>query len=56
MPPKVKSQVEHVDGVHCILNIASRAVVIGTGLVANAERDSFKLKASGGSLQLWQNT
>ena len=46
MPPKTKSQVEHVDGVHCILNIASRMVVVGTGLVANTERDTFKLKAS----------
>ena len=47
MAPKAKSQVEHVDGVHCILNLASKVVVVGTGLVANAERDTFKLKASG---------
>ena len=50
MAPKAKSEVAHVDGVHCILNISSRVVVVGTGLVANAERDTFKLKASGGSL------
>ena len=50
MPPKAKSQVEHVDGIHCILNISSRIVVVGTGLVANPERDTFKLKANGGSL------
>lgn len=44
MPPKAKSLVELVDGVHCTYNIASRVVVVGTGLVTNAERDTFKLK------------
>ena len=32
--------------VSTILNISSRLVVVGTGLVANAERDTFKLKVS----------
>ena len=44
MPPKTKSLVEYIDGVHCIQNISSRLVVVGTGLVANSERDTFKLK------------
>ena len=34
---------EHVDGVHCSYNLASRMVVVGTGLVGNKERDNFKL-------------
>ena len=45
MPPKAKSLVEYIDGVHCVQNITSRVVVVGTGLVANSERDTFKLKA-----------
>ena len=32
--------------VSTILNISSRLVVVGTGLVANAEPDTFKLKVS----------
>ena len=46
MAPKPKSIAKYVDGVHYILNISSRLVVVGTGLVANAERDTFKLKVS----------
>jgi len=45
MPPKKKSRVEHVDGVHCSLNIASGIVIVGSGIVSNDKRDSFKLKA-----------
>ena len=48
MPPK--SKIEHVDGVHCTFNTKSGIVVVGTGLVSNDKRDTFKLKASGGSL------
>ena len=46
MAPKPKSIADYVDGVHYILNISSRLVVVGTGLVANAEPDTFKLKVS----------
>ena len=46
MAPKPKSIADYVDGVQYILNISSRLVVVGTGLVANAERDTFKLKVS----------
>lgn len=50
MAPKKKSDVGDVDGVPYILNIASRVVVVGTGLVSNDLRDTFKLKA-GSSLE-----
>ena len=35
MPPKAKSLVELIDGVHCSYNLASRIVVVGTGLVTS---------------------
>ena len=44
MPPKKKSRVEHVDGVHCSLNFATGNVIVGTGLVGHDARDQFKLK------------
>ena len=46
MAPKKKSDVGDVDGVPYILNIASKVIVLGTGLVSNDERDTFKLKAT----------
>ena len=45
MPPKKKSRVEQVDGVHCSFNFASGLVIVGSGLASHDKRDSFKLKA-----------
>ena len=45
MAPKQKSVVGDVDGVPYILNLASRVVVLGTGLVSNDQRDTFKLSS-----------
>ena len=39
------SDVGDVDGVPYILSIASKVVVLGTGLVSNDERDKFKDQA-----------
>ena len=46
MPTTTKSRVEHVDGVHCSFNFASRLVIVGTGLVGHDQRDQFKLKSN----------
>ena len=45
MPPKKKSKVEWVDGVHCSFNLATGNVTVGSGLVGHDQRDCFKLKA-----------
>ena len=45
MPPKKQTaRVDHVDGVHYTLNLASNLVVVGTGVVSNHERDMFRWK------------
>ena len=45
MPPKKETVREQwVDGVNCKVYKSNSTVVVGTGLVANAERDSFRLK------------
>jgi len=43
MPPK--SRLEQVDGVECRLNLGTRMVVVGSGLVSNEERITFRLKS-----------
>ena len=47
MPPKKPtSEVDYVDGVHYSLNISSKMICVGTGVVSNSERDTFRQKAS----------
>ena len=43
MAPKTKSAAVIVDGVQCSVDLKSRVVTIGTGLVGHDERDRFKL-------------
>ena len=45
MPPKPKAVVGNVDGVSYSHNLASGIVVVGTGIISNDRRDTFKLKA-----------
>jgi hypothetical protein len=51
MPPKPKAVVGNVDGVPYSHNLASGLVVVGSGLVPNDRRDTFKVKA-GNTLEL----
>ena len=43
MAPKTKSAAVIVDGVQCSVDLQSRVVTIGSGLVGHDERDRFKL-------------
>ena len=43
MSPKAKSVAFLVDGVQCSVDLKSRVVTVGSGLVGNEERDRFKL-------------
>ena len=43
MSPKSKSVAFPVDGVQCSVDLKSRVVTVGSGLVGNDERDRFKL-------------
>ena len=43
MSPKAKSVAFPVDGVQCSVDLKSRVVTVGSGLVGNDERDRFKL-------------
>ena len=43
MAPKKKSVAFPVDGVQCSVDLKSRIVIVGSGLVGNDERDAFKL-------------
>ena len=43
MSPKAKSVAFPVDGVQCSVDLKSRVVTVGSGLVGNEERDRFKL-------------
>jgi len=45
MPPKMRAVVGVVDGVTYSHNVASGIIVVGSGLVSNDRRDTFKLKA-----------
>ena len=45
MPPKQKAVVGDVDGVPYSHNLSSGLVVVGSGLVSNDRRDTFKIKA-----------
>ena len=48
MPPKkATSEVDYVDGVHYSLNLGSKMVCVGTGVVSNNERDTFRQKTTG---------
>ena len=42
MAPKAKSAAVLVDGVQCSVDLKSRVVTIGSGLVGHNERDRFK--------------
>eukprot|EP00966_Prymnesium_polylepis_P070513 1638650-Prymnesium_polylepis.1 len=46
MPPKKKAVVGDVDGVPYSHNLSSALVVVGSRLVSNNRRDTFKIKAS----------
>ena len=47
MPPKKPTSVtDYIDGVHYSHNLTSKMVTVGTGVVSNHERDTFRLKAS----------
>ena len=43
MAPKKKAVAFPVDGVLCSVDLKSRIVKVGSGLVGNDERDAFKL-------------
>ena len=45
MPPKMRAVVGVVDGVTYSHNVASGIIVVGSGLISNDRRDTFKLKA-----------
>ena len=54
MPPKKQATaiVDHVDGVHYSLNLSSNMVCVGTGVVSNKDRDTFRQKTSADCLSL----
>ena len=43
MAPKAKSAAVLVDGVQCSVDLKSRVVTVGSGLVGNEERDRFRV-------------
>ena len=47
MAPKQRAVTGDVDGVPYRHNLASGIIVVGSGLVSNDKRDTFKLKAEG---------